>query len=325
LPRLSLQSVDTETRSPSVLVDSQITISISENADVGSVAGETVKISAEVGDVTEKQTAYAAAEIPVASLATVFIPEETQLPMTPQNAPNVGQPSHKTHCFDNTNSGPGSGQHVFTPVLSQGGDSKFGTGVFLGGRFSVEDVVNFGGIPSPSLNARSSERIRKQGNADATQLERAKYLAKAKDAALSPGTNQPSIFSLSSLSDDTFLHRANKLGVSLGGNSAQVQMSIHTIKQVDNKRTLIMIQKNIDESNKNNEMDTSEIIQHASLLSTDLRDDAELISKEKSPIRETKPMIVCARKKKVAPKIVGRSERLSKKQTCILTSMRGSF
>lgn len=187
LPRLSLQSVDTETKSPSVLVDSQITVSISENADVGSVAAENVKISAEVGDVTEKQTAYAAAEIPVASLATVFIPEETQLPMTPQNAPNVGQPSHKTHCFDNTNSGLGSGQHVFTPVLSQGGDSKFGTGVFLGGRCSVEDVVNFGGIPSPSLNARSSERIRKQGNADATQLERAKYLAKAKDAALSPG------------------------------------------------------------------------------------------------------------------------------------------
>jgi hypothetical protein len=351
LPRLSLQSVDTETKSPSVLVDSQITVSISENADVGSVAAENVKISAEVGDVTEKQTAYAAAEIPVASLATVFIPEETQLPMTPQNAPNVGQPSHKTHCFDNTNSGIpciddkerasplnniswtsisilpnsdyvfsstieglGSGQHVFTPVLSQGGDSKFGTGVFLGGRCSVEDVVNFGGIPSPSLNAHSSERIRKQGNADATQLERAKYLAKAKDAALSPGTNQPSRFSLSSLSDDTFLHRANKLGVSLGGNSAQVQMSIHTIKQVDNKRTLIMIQKNIDETNKNNEMDTSEIIQHASLLSTDLRDDAELISKEKSPIRETKPLKVYARKKKVAPKIVRRSERLSKKK-----------
>ncbi|KAM0868244.1 hypothetical protein ACQ4PT_041454 [Festuca glaucescens] len=82
--------------------------------------------------------------------------------------------------------GPGSGQHVFTPVLSQGGDSKLGTGVFLGGRCSVEDVVNFGGIPSPSLNARSSERICNQGNADATQLEWTKCLAKAKDAALSP-------------------------------------------------------------------------------------------------------------------------------------------
>ncbi|KAM0863090.1 hypothetical protein ACQ4PT_044819 [Festuca glaucescens] len=233
LPCFYLQSVDTKTKSPSVSVDFQIAVSISENAAVRSENFElsptaagfsgSVKLAAGVGSVTEKQTAYAAAEIPEASLATVFVPEETQLPMTPQNAPNVGQPPHKTHCFDTRNTcipciddkervsppknisltsvsilpnsdymfsstiqGPGSGQHVFTPVLSQGGDSKLGTGVFLGGRCSVEDVVNFGGIPSPSLNACSSERIRNQGNADATQLERAKCLAKAKDAALSP-------------------------------------------------------------------------------------------------------------------------------------------
>jgi hypothetical protein len=55
-----------------------------------------------------------------------------------------------------------------------------GTGVFLGGRHSIDEVVAFGGVSPPLVGARSSQRIMSQINADATQMERAQNLAKAK-------------------------------------------------------------------------------------------------------------------------------------------------
>ncbi|XP_047092941.1 uncharacterized protein LOC124704713 [Lolium rigidum] len=57
-----------------------------------------------------------------------------------------------------------------------------GTGVYLGARYSMEDVVNFGGIPAKAAEVRSSERIRLQPNADAPQMERAQTLTQAKKA-----------------------------------------------------------------------------------------------------------------------------------------------
>ncbi|KAK1612226.1 hypothetical protein QYE76_035899 [Lolium multiflorum] len=70
------------------------------------------------------------------------------------------------------------------PNLSQGLHGKVGTGVFLGGRCSMEDVVKFGGISPPSKDLRSSERIRVQHNADDSQMARAQQLAQAKNVAL---------------------------------------------------------------------------------------------------------------------------------------------
>jgi hypothetical protein len=65
-------------------------------------------------------------------------------------------------------------------------DSDFvahkGTGVFLGGRYSEKEVIDFGGIPdSSAIGMRSSERIKARPNCDATQLEHAKLQAKARD------------------------------------------------------------------------------------------------------------------------------------------------
>ncbi|KAM0834650.1 hypothetical protein ACQ4PT_063452 [Festuca glaucescens] len=88
--------------------------------------------------------------------------------------------------------------------------SRGGTGVFLGGRLSVDEVVAFGGVSMPSREVRSSKSISQQPHADATQLERAQNLAKAKYAVLMPGTPKHSRFSLGSISDDDFLHRAKK-------------------------------------------------------------------------------------------------------------------
>ncbi|KAM0873908.1 hypothetical protein ACQ4PT_037759 [Festuca glaucescens] len=65
--------------------------------------------------------------------------------------------------------------------------TRAGTGVFLGGRLSVDKVVDFGGISPPSVGARLSQPIKHQRDADATQMERAQNLAKAKDTPNSSG------------------------------------------------------------------------------------------------------------------------------------------
>jgi hypothetical protein len=206
----------------------------------------------------------------------------------------------------------------FDPIEEVGG-SKAGTGVYLGGRYSVDDIVAFGGISSPRLDARSSERIRLQENADDTQLERAQKLAKAKDIPSYSGTNMTSKFSLSSIPNDVFLQRAKILGVSLGASPSQAAKSIASIKEVDNHRTLIMIQKNLDEVKKSEEPNNNddsfhnEVLEHASSISLDIGDDAQLAPEKKEPIQEAKKFKVYTRREKVVPKVVRRSVRLSKK------------
>jgi hypothetical protein len=46
--------------------------------------------------------------------------------------------------------------------MSRGQEGTRGTGVFLGGRYSYDDLVAFGGIPENSVEVRSSDRIRHQ-------------------------------------------------------------------------------------------------------------------------------------------------------------------
>jgi hypothetical protein len=113
--------------------------------------------------------------------------------------------------------------------------TRVGTGVFLGGRLSVDKVVEFGGISPPLVGARSSQRIKHQTNADATQMERAHNLAMAKDSPYPSGNIKLSKYSLVSIPDDVFAHRANKMGVSLGGSPSQIHESIRKIKEADNK------------------------------------------------------------------------------------------
>jgi hypothetical protein len=207
----------------------------------------------------------------------------------------------------------------FSHHIEEAGASRAGTGVYLGGRYSVDDIVAFGGISSPLLDARSSERIRLQENADDTQLERAQKLAKAKYVPSFPGTNVTSKFSLSSIPNDVFWQRAKILGLSLGNSTSQCAKSIESIKEVDNHRTLIMIQKNldevknVDEPNKNDDPFHNKVLEHASSLSLDIGDDAQLAPEGKDPIREAKKIKVYTRRAKVVPKVVRRSVRLSKK------------
>jgi hypothetical protein len=198
-----------------------------------------------------------------------------------------------------------------SPLFGTGHPDKSGTGVFLGGRYSVEDIVAFGGISPPSRGARSSPRILKQKDADATQMERAQNLAKAKDAAFSSGTSYYSRFSLASIPDDVVADRAKSMGVLLGTSSSQVLESIHNIKEMDNNRTLIMITKNLEEAHPD-QSTSSDIINHATSLSTDLDDNSQLVPEEQTPGRVETCLKTYRRRPKVAPKTVRRSVRISK-------------
>jgi hypothetical protein len=73
-----------------------------------------------------------------------------------------------------------SDTHVSSYVSVAQANTGIGTGVFLGGRCSVDKVVAFGGVSPPLMGSRSSKRIMHQSDADDTQMERAqmRFLSK---------------------------------------------------------------------------------------------------------------------------------------------------
>jgi hypothetical protein len=116
-----------------------------------------------------------------------------------------------------------------TPIRSS--TLSEGTGVFLGGRILQFEVIAYGGIfAKAALGVRSSERIRAQPNADATQLERAKQVALAWDSPLVSGTKSITKFSIASIPNDVVVARASRLGVLLGESPSQIVSSVNLIK-----------------------------------------------------------------------------------------------
>jgi hypothetical protein len=114
-----------------------------------------------------------------------------------------------------------------------------GTGAFLGSRYSQAEVAAFGGVNVAGI--RSSERIRSQPNAEASQMERAQKIAMQRDQAMDPGNNRFSRFTVASFSNESILAKASKLGVSLGSSPSQILESVNTLKEVDLQRTLVML------------------------------------------------------------------------------------
>jgi hypothetical protein len=109
-----------------------------------------------------------------------------------------------------------------------------GTRVFLGGHFSHEDLVSFGGISEKAaIRVQSSDCIHAQPNSDATQLEHAHKLAMAKDCDYIQGKKLLPEFTLASLPNDLVITRASKLGISLGSSPSQISSSINGIKDLD--------------------------------------------------------------------------------------------
>ncbi|KAM0921911.1 hypothetical protein ACQ4PT_006547 [Festuca glaucescens] len=153
----------------------------------------------------------------------------------------VFEATYPSHIMKGYPIGAISNKPSLDPFIREATHSGIGTGVFLGGRFSMEDVMAYGGIASPAIDVRSSERIHQQYNADATQLDRAQQLAQAKDAVFLQGVDEN-----------------------------QVAASIDNIKEIDHNRTLIVLSKNLEDKNKEVINNQTEIIDHASDLSSDL-------------------------------------------------------
>ena len=79
---------------------------------------------------------------------------------------------------------------------------------------SVEDVIAFGGIPTPvATQVRSSSRIGNQPDADATQMERAMKNAQIRNEFFNSGKKLHTKLSFLSMSDDEIVQKANRIGV----------------------------------------------------------------------------------------------------------------
>ncbi|KAM0843890.1 hypothetical protein ACQ4PT_057414 [Festuca glaucescens] len=93
-------------------------------------------------------------------------------------------------------------------------------------------VAAFGGIAAPSLTARTSDRIRAQPNADATQMERAMQNVNSRHDFSSPGNGKVK-HSITSLSNEEIVSKASRLGISMGKNKGEALKAAESIKEVD--------------------------------------------------------------------------------------------
>jgi hypothetical protein len=190
-----------------------------------------------------------------------------------------------------------------------------GTGVFLGGRYSNEELISFGGIPNSNASIRSSERIRAQYNADDTQMERAMHLAEAKNVGSFQGTNAHSKFFLHSISHDDIVARTLKLGVVLGSSDCEVSNTIDEIKRSDANRTMIMLSKNIDEKTDAQLDLASTTLNQATLLANDLEDEETALEAEdilNLTLAEIKKHRKGKKVLRAKPVVIRRSSRLKK-------------
>jgi hypothetical protein len=131
-------------------------------------------------------------------------------------------------------------------------------------------VLAFGGIPT--IGIRSSERIKKQPNADAMQLEQAQGLALQREQAMDSGNSHISRFSLSSILNVSIIDHASKLGVQLGSSPSQIHKSVNKLKEVDLQRMLVMLKRNEDKLKLVDDTISDSILQEALGLSLDLEE-----------------------------------------------------
>lgn len=140
-------------------------------------------------------------------------------------------------------------------------------------RPTMEEVIAFGGIPQPSLGVRSSIRIGGQPGGDMLQMEKAMRIAQSKDASSCVGKSLSPKFSITNMSDDEIMHKAERLGISLGKSEGEVVKSIKGIKLLEEDRILTILQKNIDEYINKEDDPTTLVMSKVSTLCNDLAED----------------------------------------------------
>jgi hypothetical protein len=131
----------------------------------------------------------------------------------------------------------------------------------------------FGDVSAAGI--RSSERIKKQPNAEATQLERAQGLAMQRDQAMASGISSAFNFSLASFPNDSIVSRVAKLGVKLGESPRQIQEFVNNLKDTDLQRTLVMLKRNEDKIKNGQDSISESVLQDAMDLSADLNEEEQ--------------------------------------------------
>jgi hypothetical protein len=112
------------------------------------------------------------------------------------------------------------------------------------GARTLDDVVAFGGIVDyRQMGVRSSDRLRSQPFADATQMERAMWLAQRRDVPSYQGTATTRPHSILNFSAIDISSRASSMGVSLGESEACRAASIKLIKDTEFQRSLTILKK----------------------------------------------------------------------------------
>jgi hypothetical protein len=135
-------------------------------------------------------------------------------------------------------------------------------------------VISFGGISEGSQRGvRSSNRIRDQPNADATQMERAQQQASARDPSSFSGKKHLNKFTLASFSNDVVVRRAAALGVSLGRTSSQVLQSVKLLKETNIQRNLFTLKRKDENLAEVVDDHCSLLLENANKLSQDLLEE----------------------------------------------------
>jgi hypothetical protein len=217
--------------------------------------------------------------------AVVSLPQQTSAWSAPPASPTQGPGRRAVEISpglprnSNVNRAQSPMPYMGAPAESstqptRGGAKKAqGTGVFLGGRYSREEVIKFGGISEQvAKSVRSSERIRAQPNADATQMERAQERAILRDFGNLKGTNLIPQFTLASIPNEVAVASASKLRVSLGKSPSQIESLIALIKNRDLELSLIMLKRKEEIGGTTDEGSSSFTLNEASRLSVDLEE-----------------------------------------------------
>jgi hypothetical protein len=104
-------------------------------------------------------------------------------------------------------------------------------------------------------------------------MEKAMLNAQLRDVSPCAGKSSSPKFSIVDMSESDIMHKANRLGISLGLSEGEIAKSIRGIKMLEEERILTILQKNVEE-NVNREEDPSTLVMSkVSTLCEDLIED----------------------------------------------------
>jgi hypothetical protein len=115
----------------------------------------------------------------------------------------------------------------------------------LSSKASKADVISFGGIAGERVTGlRSSDRLRAQPHADATQMERAMMVAQRHNDLLNQGTNLNKNITLLSFTEDEIVQKASRIWVSLGDDDISKRAAAKLILDSEVQRSFVMLKNN---------------------------------------------------------------------------------